>query len=713
MFLPALLILALQGPRPDVDVIRVLPEDAVTVEGLRKVEVETSSLLRPRADLGWSLGGITWNGMVVAEVEPRGPASKAGILPGDLVQAIGRTEIRETADLEAAFGTLEPGRPVRITVFRPAVHKTVTIQRDPESKGWPGFDFRKTGGKFRVERVDPRGAAERAGLKVGDTITKVNRRRPTSSGFLRRLLAKAKKAAIRVDRRASKKLVRVKPRAYSKNRRRLDWRGKTFRLAVVLVEFRDRFHEPLHKKERFAEMLFSKGTYSRAPDGRRTYGSLRDYYRENSVGRFDVTGEVFDWVRVPENWAYYDEQDMGPGNGSKRTIFKDALKALEKREGKNPLEGFQGVVFIYAGDRQSYRGSQLWPHRSSIRIGKRSVPYYIVEAGSREFASIGVHCHEFGHMLGLPDFYGYGHRTGVGKFCTMAIGHLGAPPSGKDRPFHLCAFCKEQLGWLEPVVVRPRDMQHVILRPIEGSGVDALKILLDPGGAEYFLLEVRNRSGFDADFFRDGLLIWHVGERGQAARGQIGVDIDLEEAHGRRYFDASLREEDQCIFPSRNTRDFTPYTFPSSESSRTGAFKVAITEIRVYRPREGTGGGGVPPGSVVFWIGALDRAAPGIPNEPPPPGYRVGETILEEDPVTGLPVPFRIGADGFAERGPNIMPRPDRKTPGTKGGKAPGNAGGRKKRRFVRAGSGRGDQSRAIRIGRETQSNRSGRRAAK
>ncbi len=607
-------------------------------------------------DLGISFGGFGRRGVYIRDLSPNGPAAKAGLLPGDLIERIGKNPIREMADLETAIASLRLGKKVSLKLYRPALKKNILVKRG--AGPWPGFKFKRSRGKIIVTQVQRKGEAYKGGLRVGDRIYSLNRKSPTSSGVVRRILRKAKLLRIHVRRTSEKRTLSLRPRKKKRSRRR-SWAGKTFKLAVLLVEFKDRKHRPDWPRDAYEKMLFSEGTYTKAPDGRRTFGSMRDYYKEVSCAQFDLEGNAFDWVQVPETWAYYDEQDMGRAKGGKTRIFEDALKAVRKREGPKALDAYQGIVFIYAGARDSLRGSQLWPHRSSLRVGGRSVPYYIVEAGDKEFASIGVHCHEFGHMLGLPDFYGYGHRTGIGKFCTMAIGHLGGGTSLKDRPFHLCAYCKIELGWLQPTVLRPKARGLLCLTPIEGRRNQALILPLSPGGEEYFLLEVRSRKGFDSDFFRDGLLIWHVGEEGQSARGQIGVPIDLEEAHGKNYFDASLREEGQCEFPSTNTHDFAPATYPSSKSNREGAFPITIADIRVYRPEtqaSTTSSHPIPPGSVFFWLGLPSKLSP-KPKQPRQPQYPHDKPVIAIDPVTELPVEFHVGKDNVAARGPNIIPR--------------------------------------------------------
>jgi M6 family metalloprotease-like protein len=635
-----------------------LTDDLKTVETLKAYEPKATGPKRLRPVLGIRFGAYRPTGAEVLSVEPGSPAAAEGLLSGDLVRMIGRYRINEAEDLENALAALRVGSSVQLNVRRPAVKREVKVELGQgEEAGDPGFDYRHTQGHFEVTGVRGGSAAARAGLKSGDCFTQVDKVVYTGASQLRRALKSKRKFSVLVQREESTLQPSFKP-AGAKEEEVIDWKGKTFKLAVLLVEFSDRKHNPKYTSKDFERLMFSVGEYDKSPDGRTTYGSLRDYYKEISVGTFDVQGKVLDWVCAPETWAYYDAQDMGGGAPGTRTIFQDALKGARDKFGASALDAFDGVVFLYAGERESLRGSQLWPHRASVQVGGRDLPYYIIEEGGERFTSIGVHCHEFGHMLGLPDFYGYGHRTGVGEFCVMAIGHLGAAPSGSDRPFHMCAWCKIRLGWLTARTLLPSEHQHIALRGVEGRNNEALKILLSPTGEEYYLLEVRERVGFDGDFFRAGLLVWHVGDDDARERGQISVPIDLVEAHGKRYFDASLREESEILFPNGRVGSFTPLTVPSSRSSVAGAYEVALTEIQVYTPTQLSQGTQIPSGAVLFWIGDRTRVQPVQGGEPEQPQYPAKEPVIELDPVTKLPVPFTVDKDGVAAPGPAIMPRP-------------------------------------------------------
>ena len=63
-----------------------------------------------RQDLG--------RGVRVAEVTPGGPASTAGLLPGDLVTAVDGKPVRLMADMAEALAAKRPGDKVPVTVLR-------------------------------------------------------------------------------------------------------------------------------------------------------------------------------------------------------------------------------------------------------------------------------------------------------------------------------------------------------------------------------------------------------------------------------------------------------------------------------------------------------------------------------------------------------------------------------------------------------------------
>lgn len=206
----------------------------------------------------------------------------------------------------------------------------------------------------------------------------------------------------------------------------------TVRLAVLLVELADT-KRPRWERQSYEDMLFSKGQFTRDPDGQPVHGSVRDYYLEQSARSLDVTGKVFDWVSVPANRKDLEtKKQYLPG--AKRGVIDAALDRLLAREGPQALDAYDGLGFLVAGDSSVAWGTVLWPHSSVVLHRGKAWRYYLSDAGGSEqggaapgrpvFPTIGVHAHEIGHVLGLPDEYGL-QGGGSGIYCLMAVGNNG------------------------------------------------------------------------------------------------------------------------------------------------------------------------------------------------------------------------------------------------------------------------------------------------
>ena len=217
---------------------------------------------------------------------------------------------------------------------------------------------------------------------------------------------------------------------------------------MVPIEYPDVKHNEKVSLRDWETALFSTDVYQeKSATGQKVYGSLNDYYREQSCDAFHVEGQVFDWVKVERKRAEYG------GDSNRFALLTEALAKLEDRDGKEALKDFDGVFFLYAGERaQTIRGGLYWPHRSSVRYKDKNWAYFICPEGGEQDGVISVFGHEFGHMLGLPDLYARQSpgQPGLGVWCTMSTGH------GQDgKPQHFCAWSKEQLGWIKPAVIDP------------------------------------------------------------------------------------------------------------------------------------------------------------------------------------------------------------------------------------------------------------------
>ncbi|QOR66431.1 M6 family metalloprotease domain-containing protein [Cytobacillus suaedae] len=141
-------------------------------------------------------------------------------------------------------------------------------------------------------------------------------------------------------------------------------------------------------------------------------------------------------------------------------------------------------------------------------------------------AQTGVYAHEFGHALGLPDFYDTAYSSeGVGNYSMMAGGswmrYPNAPAYSGNSPTHFDPFSKIFLGWANPINVTPENgVQEITLPSIDKADADNGIVKMEvPGsnGTEYFLFENVQQSGFNKGLNRQGedshgLVAWHVDE---------------------------------------------------------------------------------------------------------------------------------------------------------------------------------------------------------
>lgn len=558
--------------------------------------------------LGVAVSSETGGKVVVADVEANSPAARAGLKTGDAIVKVDGKAVKGAEVFRSLLQIKTAEDPIEITVERGKESKTLTANLIATSRALQPGQQRavmgvtvEDGEGATLKSVTTGSPAEKAGLKVGDVITKINDRPLSATVRLSDVLFDHKPGDILAmlvrpkddDKEKTVKvtLVQEQPGTFGKGKKggfigdpqpwdaRIlsTWKKDVYRLAIVGIEYSDVKHNEKITGKNWEESLFSKGTYRTSVTGQKAYGSMNDYYLEQSFGKLRVEGKAFDFVTVSKKRSEYAAANTGAG---KTAQLGEALDKLYARDGKDCLSGFDGIFFCYAGDRvQTNRGGIYWPHRSRFTHQGKTWNYFIVQEGGAKMCDISVICHEFGHMLGLPDLYARPENPGsegAGVWCAMSN------QAGLGKPQHFSAWSKEQLGWVTPAVIDPTVKQKLILSPIEDSPKECFKVLARPDGSEYFLLENRRKKGFDQSLPAEGLLIWRV-----VANRPI-----LEESHGIEGPNGPRNFLNSVPFPSPSNRAFTPFTTPSSRAQLGGGLPVHITNIRK-----------LPDGRITFYVG--------------------------------------------------------------------------------------------------------------
>ncbi len=150
-------------------------------------------------DLAEGLGLKEVRGVLVTEVIAGTPADEAGIEDGDVILEVEGKPVRNTGDLRLRIAQFQPGKTVKITIFRDGKRKPlhVTLGERPGEEGvlasarharnW-GMTLREEDGKVYVEDVAPDSPADEAGIEAGDEILKIGTIRIHSLGDVRKAI---------------------------------------------------------------------------------------------------------------------------------------------------------------------------------------------------------------------------------------------------------------------------------------------------------------------------------------------------------------------------------------------------------------------------------------------------------------------------------------------------------------------------------------------
>ncbi len=356
-----------------------------------------------------------------------------------------------------------------------------------------------------------------------------------------------------------------------------------FRGLVVLVEYNDRKFTVSDPHKVFADLVTQEGYTGYVDENtgeKKEYtGSVYDYFKDNSNGkfkpRFDVVGPVT--VNYPQTYP------SGSGNYTVTrctTMFGSALRQLDdsinyKDYDTNGDGTVDMVFFVVAGGGANYgvnNTSYLWPHASQFSSFKLDGVSFGRYACSTELYGlqsdsiidgIGTICHEFSHVLGLPDLYDtdystHGQSTHPGKWSVMAGGNY----LNKSRtPAGFGSYERWALGWLKPEVIEETG-EHVAKSLQTTNSAYRINSQVK---AEYFLIENRDDTRWDASLPGHGLLVWRVDSTNVTSWTSNKVNIDSK----HNYYELIRACQKDSTYesttgPTTTTVDWAGDPFPGS-----------------------------------------------------------------------------------------------------------------------------------------------------
>lgn len=270
--------------------------------------------------------------------------------------------------------------------------------------------------------------------------------------------------------------------------------------------------------------------------------SVGQYFRDQSNGLYEPEFDVYGIYTLSQNRQYYGGNSNGSDQGLGSMVTEACEMASADGVSFSPYDTdgddfCDVVIVIYAGVGEAQASTThpeaVWPCNWNLT----SASYYGT-GGNGEFRpatgdpyvntfavfnelygsnddtktidGIGTFTHEFGHCLGLPDFYDTGgnNHYGLGDWDIMCLGcynNNGFTPPGYS------AYEKAFMGWIEYITPRPGTYYTLPVFNQKNAATDkAVCIVSDLNENEYFILENRRKQGWDRYAPGEGIMITHV-----------------------------------------------------------------------------------------------------------------------------------------------------------------------------------------------------------
>ena len=325
---------------------------------------------------------------------------------------------------------------------------------------------------------------------------------------------------------------------------------------VILADFADVHFRPQNTRAEMDSMMNGTSyTYYKS------IGSARQYFHDQSHGQYTPTFDVVGPVQLPDSLRYYGGNTSGRGSDAKPgDMVLKACSIASTIDGvdfslydanNDGMLDFVYVIYAGYGESDSRVDSLIWPASwtmpSAVRSGKTSLPsnapsseytfqgktitYYAYSSELNYYntiyrptpgysdsiplrAGIGVLCHEFGHVLGLPDYYDTNNGTNYDEFLTPGnwdIMDVGAYNEDGYVPPSYSPHERWWIGWDTPTLLK--DTQNITL---PADNLTSLYLTRNRTAASatttdtIYYLENRQQTGWDKGLPGHGMLIWQV-----------------------------------------------------------------------------------------------------------------------------------------------------------------------------------------------------------
>jgi M6 family metalloprotease-like protein len=316
-------------------------------------------------------------------------------------------------------------------------------------------------------------------------------------------------------------------------------------------------------------------------------GSVKDYFLKQSYNQLEIDFDVVGPYTTKYDMKYYGRPSGSSNDFNPYGMVAEAIDAAaaDVDYSKYDWDGdgeVDQVFIIFAGYNQAQGADEntIWPHEWKLSSTGYVRNYNGVSINtygcSSELKGDGVHntgildgigtaCHEFSHCLGLPDMYDTsGNSFAMSDWDIMSSGNYN---DGSRTPAGYTSYERMFSGWMQPKELN--SLTHISgMKPL-ATDAEAYILYNEANHNEYYLLENRQLTGFDAGLPGHGLLVLHVDYNESAWAGNT---VNTSENHqrmtiipadGAAYTSSSSLAGDP--FPgTKGNMQLTDYTSPAA-----------------------------------------------------------------------------------------------------------------------------------------------------
>lgn len=313
---------------------------------------------------------------------------------------------------------------------------------------------------------------------------------------------------------------------------------------VIMVNYSDKSFKTTTTKAIIDELCNSTNCTVNSYNGV-NYGSIGQYFRDQSDGQYNLQLDVYGPVTLDNNYAYYGQDYQQEGND--RYSGNVIIEACSKMNSEIDFSQYDWnndgevdfVYVVYAGKGQADGGdaNTIWPHSWDIgssrsygnctysaaqcKFDGKAINHYAMsnELSGSSLAGIGIICHEYGHVIGLPDHYDTDYSTNYDDELTpneWDVMDGGSYNGDIHCPPNYNAWEKAFCGWYTPQNLG-NEGQNLTIKSIGTNGWSAYQInasgtqqAVTTNNSTNYYIENRQQQGWDTFIPYHGLLIWKV-----------------------------------------------------------------------------------------------------------------------------------------------------------------------------------------------------------